>query len=425
MEHENLSNGPVTVVSTLYDNAGVQQGQAQFSIPEKGKFDLLVHEMSGWTNDSFGKVCSTVVNGHTGDLQGRMVYYRSASPIKAADGHRFDFVMVIPFSAGKSGEQSVVYSTTMPNSFQRIPFVANWLHIRNLESSAETGQLNLWDETGSLVSSQSITLPPGGRQDFAAHEVGSERMGIATWIPTNPASRFIFRNQRYLFDNFTQSPSFVGAYSLEGIGGGETVLAGTGGVHYLEIANSSNSPINISLTTSNDAEDLNQTQSISIPPHAAIQTEPNSVGISTVESNTPGVIAHRFSYDTNFTPNYFGLSEISGRSLAPPIATNRLFGACTMHVSQSCRIRIGSTSGSDTTARVFVYNFLGVWQYGRSLLFAVPRNGVSELDLSDYARGTLYSRFEVEFPSSVPVFGEVLRKSYLDRDKFDAPLNEN
>ena len=98
-EHVNMSSSTLDVQSTLYDIAGAAVGTRNFFVQPGAQLDLLVHDIPGWTLNSYGKVCSTAVSARPGDLDGRMVYYKE-TPDSVAPNYLFEFAFAMPFLNG-------------------------------------------------------------------------------------------------------------------------------------------------------------------------------------------------------------------------------------------------------------------------------------------------------------------------------------
>ena len=217
------------VQARLYDINGDVKGVQTFYIPPHGEFDLLVHEMPGFEPDSYGKICSIVIGGNAGEIDGRMVLYRLDQRKNPRNwDQRFDFAFGVPFANGIKGIQAITYNTYQPSLDPRDKnnLVANWIQISNLEETVQEGTLVFYRDNGQIVSQNTILLPPGGRRDFAAHQIGPNLVGYAEWQPSNPDAKFRIHNSRYFYDNPYGVNTFATALQFDGVvGNGQHLVA--------------------------------------------------------------------------------------------------------------------------------------------------------------------------------------------------------
>jgi len=217
-EMVNLSNRDLPTVVTLYDAAGNALSSQSYMIPAGQQYDALIHGFAGWTLNAYGSVCMSH-DGLTGDLDGRMMYYRPASATSARLGEGFDFAFALPFSSGIMGPQYVLYDTFQRsgNRYDARNPVANWIQISNLSLETASGKLRTWGFNGALLGEDTIVLGGGQRTDVAAHRFGASRIGFVEWVPDRGDISFQLRNTHYLYDNPWMIDSFSSAFQQEGI----------------------------------------------------------------------------------------------------------------------------------------------------------------------------------------------------------------
>lgn len=224
-EHGNLSGQNLSVTTNILDSTGIIQGTLQFAIAAGAQFDLLVHDMSGRRENSYGLVCSQH-NGQAGDLDGRMVYYKGYPSGVGHDGE-FEFAFAMGLSPGKKGSQFVPFNTYQPGlnlADKRNP-VANWIQLTNLGQTPGTGELIYYDQAGAVLARDPIALAAGARGDFSGHRFGPNLVGTIEWRPSNSSIPYLMRNVRYVYDNARGVESFDTAFQLEGMhGSGEEQL---------------------------------------------------------------------------------------------------------------------------------------------------------------------------------------------------------
>jgi hypothetical protein len=199
-EHSNLGSEILRIRSTLYNSSGGIESEVKFELPPNGQFDLLVHDLQGWKQDSHGLFCSRVVSGSSSSLDVRMIHYKSSTKPEKIAGQLFDYVVYLSAGSGLKGDQLLSINTFWPkrSAFDPDYLSANWVHVRNLENTNQGGQLRFIDHNGSEIITIPLELAPGERIDFAAHEIfGSSSYGSAQWHPDSNQSSFYFRNMRY------------------------------------------------------------------------------------------------------------------------------------------------------------------------------------------------------------------------------------
>ncbi|MFN8391331.1 MAG: hypothetical protein U0136_13665 [Bdellovibrionota bacterium] len=240
MEHTNMTGSAVNVVSSLYSQQGESQSSVTFPLAAGAQFDLLAHTMSGWQLNSYGNVCSRIVGGSPGDLDGRMIYYKP----KTTWGD-FEFAVALPFTSGRKGEQFVTFNTYQPgtNPDDQGDLVANWVQVNNLSNEWQSGTLSFYRQDGVVFGWEDVNLAPNGRADISAHRFGTNRVGLVRWTPASSDVDFQVKLLRYFYDNAEGTNSFRSAMQLNanvGTGDGVVVPVSTGGMlSVVEIANPS------------------------------------------------------------------------------------------------------------------------------------------------------------------------------------------
>ncbi len=211
-EHSNSSLKPVNVTTTLFSFEGIPTGTKSFTLAPGGQYDVPVHEIEGFTVNSYGKVCSTQ-DGLPGDLDGRMVYYKPDE----SGGYQFGFPM--PMTNGKFGRQWIPFNTFHPGNLNFLS--ANWIQITNLGDVDATGKLVFFDQGGNEIATEAMSIAAGRRIDTSAHKFGASIVGLVQWVPGGNSLNipFILRNVRYLYDNPGEVNSFNSAVQLEGLKG--------------------------------------------------------------------------------------------------------------------------------------------------------------------------------------------------------------
>ena len=214
----NLSSTTRAVSITLYDIAGNPTDTKNFNVAPGAQFDYPVHELIGFTADSYGRVCSTH-DGAPGDMDGRMVHY-----LLDRNTGNYQFAIVMANANGVKGNQYLPFNTFQPSldPADAADPVGNWIQITNLSASAAGGRLYFYAMDGSPLGDPAgtpIVLNAGQRVDSAAHEFGINLVGMVEWRPDASDTEFSVRNVRYVYDNPSFLPSFSTAFQLSGLKG--------------------------------------------------------------------------------------------------------------------------------------------------------------------------------------------------------------
>ncbi len=374
----NRSSQPLKLLSTLYDIDGQPRGQREFEIPGGQQFDLAVHDLEGWTRDSYGKVCNTILSaGMVGALDGRMVYYKPA-----VDGG-FQFAFAMPFQSGLRGEQFVFFNTFQPSMkpADAANPVANWIQLSNLEGHTQSGELVFYDMEGMELGRESVQLPAGGRRDYSAHRFGASRVGQVQWKPEGDDARVQLRNVRYAYDNTTSRESFAGAFQLEGaLGSGRELSAPVDtsiGSAIVEIGNTLAEVVNVQVRVFDEQGTLKADLVRSLPPHASwhliadniLNGGRGSVIIRGSEQNS--IVGTVMQYGRSSEGAMLYLYGIQAKE--PLQSTFR--GSYNTFLNQGCELMLVNPTTAPVYAVIEMKNYLGEYVLpGRNL--TVPAHGM-------------------------------------------------
>ncbi len=215
LELVNMSNKELSVEATLHNQSGDIIETSSVTIHPGSQIDLLVHDKAGRERNSYGLFC-IAHSGETGDLDGRMVYYKGSR--NKFESSAFEFAFAMPFSNGNRGRQFVTFNTYQPSTVakDRDNLVANWIQLTNLSKNIGTGKLKFYGFSGEELGAQDVTLAPSERIDFSGHQFGPDIVGVVKWMPNDETISYQLRNIRYLYDNSRGSDSFDTAFQLAG-----------------------------------------------------------------------------------------------------------------------------------------------------------------------------------------------------------------
>jgi len=422
-EFTNLSVTDKRVSSTLFDIDGNRHGSVPSLLVRPGhQLDVGVHDVFGWTQQTYGRFCSDIANANPGDVDGRMVHYlpRNGS---------FDFAFAMPFSNGLPGPQFMPFNTFQPsiNPADVNNVVANWIQITNNENSTQSGRLIFYAQNGSVLASQTVTLAAGGRGDYSGHQFGRNLVGMVEWRPSNATAKFLARNVRYLYDNPNVINTFDSAFQIEGIKGSGAALSVAmdtrGASSILEIGNALNERTQVSVRLFDGAGVLVETFNLTLNPYASqhlIMDEvlPNDVGRAEIKGSKRGsVVAVAMQYGRN---PQLGIDYLYGTHAKEPFGTT-LNGSYNSYLGQSCRLYLSNTSDRFVKATVSVIRQDGTVVLDRLDNFIAPF-GVSTTFSCAADSADNYGVIKVELDNPDSVVAEAVRIGRGNAYRFPTPL---
>ncbi len=421
-EYANATSSLRNFSVTLYDLAGTEQSDTASSVFARSQRDLLVHDLLGFTADSYGRTCTTLQNGSAGDIDGRTVFYHPS-------GASFDFVFAIPFNSSQSGSQFVPLNTSNPSLNFSSNFVANWISVTSDSTTTQTGTVIFYERDGSELGSEEVTIEAGGRRDFSGHQFGSFTQGLVEWRPDSITERFVLRNIRYFYDNPQATPTFESAVHIEGLHGtGEEIwlpLDTRNGSAIVELSNSTNANITVDVTFRSSTGATEDTQAIGLPPYGTIHLVADEIlsteiGSATIDgSSTGSVIAVGMHYsrdaELSLVNSYAVLArEPNGSALRSSYNT---------FLGQSCDLLlVNSTAGS-------VISSISLTRYDGSTIAGVPSvltpaRGVTNFDLCANDTADSYGSVTVTPGVTDSLVGTVVRRGAQSRYQFATELRQ-
>ncbi|MFN8389691.1 MAG: thrombospondin type 3 repeat-containing protein [Bdellovibrionota bacterium] len=408
-EQLNRSGRSLTVTTTLYSMAGQAAGSRTVTISPGAQFDLLVHDLPGWTPNAYGVVCSSH-DGLPGDLDGRMVYYKTDNRNQGA----MEFAFAMPLSDGISGEQSVPFNTYQPSldPADAAHRVANWIQMVNRSLQTVTGQLVYYNDSGDLLGLDSVSLAAGARQDFAAHRFGANLVGLVQWTPDEPSSsaKLQMRNVRYLYDNSVGADHFTTAFELDGkVGSGRPLalpLDRTAGSAIVELANTQSQPIRVDVSIYNAAGVPIFQTALELAPHATRHIITDGMislgerGIAVVQSDKrQSLLAVAMTYTRNSSA---GINAMYGVPGAEALGTV-LEGSYNTFLGQGADLVVLNPGDTPTTATLSMARSDGTRIGGRNSQNIVlgdpimlPAHGARTINVRDYERENVYGALTVQ-----------------------------
>ena len=409
LELVSQSAGPLNVTLSLQNSAGQTISERNVSVLPGAQTDVLVHDMPGRVENAYGRVCLSH-NGQSGDLDGRMVYYR----VNLSSQYEFAFAM--PFTGGKGGAQYVPFNTYQPslNSQDQGNFVANWIQLSNQGTGAAAGTLTFFDMGGAVIGQVRVDLPVGSRVDQSGHQFGANKVGLVEWVPDNSSMNVQMRNVRYYYDNPAGADKFSSAFQLEAQPGtGETIAVAVEteqSTAVVEVANVLAAAVGATIKVYNEGGTLVQEIGTAIAPKASHHFIINDLlgsgqkGVVIVSGDRPNaLIVTGMEYGRAANG---GLSFVYGMNAEQALGSV-LRGSYNTYLNQDSNLVLVNPTDSATTTAVRLIRSTGV-SVLESLNVLVPAHGRKTIRLNDYESAENYGIVEVQSDPGT-IIGTVLR----------------
>ena len=430
-EHINRSTITLDILTTLYDQAGVAQGTQAFSLPPGRHFDLLVHEMDGWHPNAYGKVCSALLNGNPGDLDGRMVYYKEDDRFSNPVNERFEFAFALKFANGLRGRQYVSFNTYQPSLDYREKeyLAANWIQLNNLENSSQRGTMLFYGQDGSVISSQNLMLGPNARVDLGAHNIARSIIGMVAWVPDNPSADFLMRNARYFYSNKNASEDhFLAAFNFDaatGTGRELVVPLDTqNSSSIIEISNTLATNVTTQVQVYNALGQLQHVEQFVLGPHATYHIITDRYlngqkGMAAVRGSEPeSLLMTSMQYGRTATASMSYLYGVPGIEAVSPT----LEGSYNSYLNQGCSLLLMNQSNAMATASISMRDGDTLQQILAGEQVQVPARGLVDFDLCARAPANTYGSVTVNASSPNTLAAIVVRKGNRDDFRFPTSL---
>ena len=415
LEHVNLSSRALQVRTELFSIDGVRQEVFEFRLEQGAQYDLLVHDLNGFEQNSYGKICSEH-DGEAGDFDGRMVFYRPVSR-----GNSFEFAFAMPLSNGISGTQFVSFNTFQPSLARKDHrnLVANWIQVSSFTDSEQSGSLRFYGMSGELLQQTSISIPPGGRIDTPAHSLGSDLVGLVEWIPNDLTANFSFRNVRYLYNNQGNKNEFTTAFQIEGgvpSGRPLTVPLDTNGQSSIvEISNTKTEDITVSVSVFRESGELALQRDVWLPARGSFHLITDDIlsggrGTALVQGSDLGsLIAVSMNYSRT---NGGGVAYMYGIKAQEGLGTV-IRGSYNTFLSQDSDLVLSNPKSSSVTVTIDMQG-LGGEEVLRGYTLLVPANGISVIRLNDFEQVDRYGVLSAQIGVNNGVAAWILRRRLSD-----------
>ncbi len=212
----NLQTLPLDVVVEYRDGGGKVQGMVQATIESNLKQDFIINDL-GLIPDTVGSVCIISDASASGAWSGGVSLYKSNTRLGPINfGTDFDYALFYPFTNPTMGETTLPLNTfhlgVNPDST-----VANWISIADAtpgDGEGLSGILRYFSSLGEELGTENVSIPDGGRSDFAGHTGVSgpenkDAIGMVRFIPNKNSdggeAQYYATLTRYFYDCFQAS----------------------------------------------------------------------------------------------------------------------------------------------------------------------------------------------------------------------------
>ncbi|HMO18919.1 MAG TPA: thrombospondin type 3 repeat-containing protein [Oligoflexia bacterium] len=414
-ELRNQYESSLSVLVELFDMRSNRLSSSTFIVEAGTQRDIALHELNGFRNDQYGKVCFSYQGTH-GLLSGQVTYY-----LPKTNSPGFQFAYSSTFTNGRKGEIFLPLNTYNPSlepGKQGNP-VANWVQITNLSLGREQGRLYFHNQQGELIGPHNgtlVVLEPGERRDISGHDFG-RMVGLARWIPENNYSKFLVRAVRYIYDNPEFKNSFDTAFQINGLSGTGNLISApldtTQGSAILEIVNTLPEAANATIEIRSESGELKSTLVLSeshLPAFGSfhIITDtilgPGARGTALIRGNKRNSIA---AVSMTYARNERQELEFMYGINAEPAHRQGLKGTYNTFLSQTPVLILSNPGINPASLSIQMTRFNGeVRSLGNQQV--VPPRGSLYLDLSGYELQDVYGLIHIN--STTPLAGWVVRE---------------
>ena len=422
-ELRNTSMSTIVVNVTLFDILGNAQDVISFSLDPGIQRDVIINDLNGFTENTFGLVCAEIQSGPVESLGGQLVTYRLTAS-------SYTLAFTSEFLPARPGRQYYTYNTFQPSldPNDASNFVANWVQLVNDETTGQSGTLRYYDFEGNEVRTLSVSIGPRERRDIDIHTLGPSLSGLICWEPDSATARFRLRQNRYYYGP-TGLADLVEAVSLpakRGTGAKLTAVFDTRQrTAALEISNTSSSAITVTTDVYDQFGNLTASQPplLGIPPKGTrglVLNEYLAAGLGNVQidSDTVGsMIVNIVEYGRSGDGSLLFGNPSSPRETLGSSLSN----SYNSFLNQQCRLRVASDSAVAESANVTMTRFDGTVVLNMEGI-SVPANGALELDLCSNETLQAYGETLLEATTAGVLAAEVVRQNAEGTIEFSGSL---
>ncbi len=420
LELINTSFEDLPVTLRLYNIFGQEVHTMGLTIAARAQRDVVLNGVPGFETNAYGIVSIEFPEDRSGDLDGRLFFYRP-------DGFSgYEFAFGVPFTRPLYGKSSVAFNTFQPSldPADANSLVAQWLSVANLSSkSSKAFTIEKYNQSGQLLDTQTITVPPFGRSDLGAGHInpGPNTVGLIRVLPADPIAPYFALLSRYggnVPAGFAPTNYDFAFVLLAKDGNGEKqhapISVGGGAANWLELINTRNETVRVSLSFFDNTGTLLNAQQADLGAYAQQHFNAGAFlaagqsGIVEISADKPNaVVGQSMFYFRDASTG--GIQAMYGSSLRESLPSS-IFGSYNLYLGMFNWLKLTNISDSTETFTLTVYppgRTPVVEQHQLS-----PNAGI-DLGLQDTARfGTQideFSLFTIEGLEKKSIFSELLR----------------
>ena len=283
---------------TVFRSDGTIKTKRSLKIAPLNEFDVLVNELVN-QSDTYGAIKIEFDDAQS-KLIGRMSVYR-ANATRFGSG-QFSFVFARDLI---NALQGTTYVTG--NSFDALGrglLVPNWLEIINLESTTQSFTHRLYDQAGTLLNTQVVSVPPLGKFDVSSGHERGQGVYLNEIVPSDSSADYLASVTRYASNTVSGSPAKDYSYAMSRFaraGEDETQFALTDNrsgncfkeTSWVEIANVTSTTATATVAFYDHTGQLRTTTTRSYPPksqfhfNASMVLPDGELGFAKVDSDVP------------------------------------------------------------------------------------------------------------------------------------------
>lgn len=409
LELRNVSGTSISLSLEMQNLVGQVEDTVLFSLEPNEQRDIVVNDLQGFAESTYGTICVTTRSGQNDALDGQYAYYKFTEDLTS-----FVFAFAEEFLVSRKGAQYLGFNNIVPkvSEFEPIVAVNSWVQLTNREETTQGGSLIFYNIDGTEIAREEISLSAKERRDFAAHELGLNQVGLIEWIPTNANALFKLIQNRYY-----QAPETKAGISMPAQRGtGQKLVTPFDTrkkLSVLEISNTRNSTVAADLalfTTSGESISIPQ-PSLSLAPHSTSHIvlnslHPDAIGNLTIDGSiVSSLIVNLIEY---------GLDDANNISFVKRTPATEGVGATQSSSYNSylggCRLRLGNKSANAQDFTLSMTRFDGTALLDE-VEQTIPGNGVVDLDLCGNENGQAYGQILLDPESPGLIGGEIIRQN--------------
>lgn len=254
----NPSDLPIRAKFTVRSSSGQDIREDQIAIAGRASYHYLLDSFTA--ANSYGTYSVELVDGDLG-LQCSTIFY-------GMQGAKPHFSYSLPLLAEYSGNLFGLFNSFNPTSPDKL--VANWLAIYNPSPTALSLDILVYSLSGELLHSIPVVeLGQYARTDIALGHPFGQQVGSYEIRPRDPQQPYGAYLGRFVLNDTNVSTAYS-LLPLAGSGINSVVSTSTMGnaLNWLEIGNTTNSPISILLKISSQTGNILNSERLELPAHS-------------------------------------------------------------------------------------------------------------------------------------------------------------